>query len=215
MHAHANEAVQRVPLVVYWPGVTDNLPADERRCDALLYNIDLAPTLCELLDLPVPSGWQGTSFAGAVRGEEIPSRPYLVLGHGAHTYQRSVRTRDHLYIRTYHPGAYRLEWEQLYGVTEDPHLTTDLLEAEPELAAQMRTHLAEWWHTYAGRPGALPDPMQSTLQVGPTGYNDPQEYAEHLRATGRAHLADDLLERLATATGAPPVSWHAPQHTVA
>ncbi|MEV6590088.1 hypothetical protein [Streptomyces acidicola] len=103
----------------------------------------------------------------------------------------------------------------MYNVTEDPHLTTDLLEAEPELAAQMRTHLAEWWHTYAGRPGALPDPMQSTLQVGPTGYNDPLEYAEHLRATGRAHLADDLLERLATATGATPVSWHAPQRTVA
>jgi hypothetical protein len=33
---------------------------------------------------------------------------------------------------------------------------------------------------------------------------------EHLRATGRAHLADDLAERLSTATGATPVSWHAP-----
>jgi hypothetical protein len=73
----------------------------------------------------------------------------------------------------------------------------------------MRSHLAEWWHAYAGRPGALPDPMQITLQVGPIYYTEPVTYAEHLRATGRAHLADDLEQTLAAVTGATPVSWHA------
>ncbi|MFF2658460.1 sulfatase [Kitasatospora sp. NPDC058032] len=207
-HGLANEPTHRLPLVVYWPGVTDRLPAEARRNDALLYNIDLAPTLCDLLGLPVPAGWQGTSFAPAVRGASIESRPYLVLGHGAHTYQRAVRTRDHLYIRTYHPGAFRAEWEQLFHVTEDPHLTRDLLADEPELAAVMRSHLAEWWHEHAGRPGCLPDPMQATLQTGPTYYNDPARYARHLRDTGREHLAEDLEARLASLN--VPVSWHAP-----
>lgn len=208
-HGHANEPVQRVPLVVYWPGVTDDLPDAARHCDSLLYHIDLAPTLCELLDIPVPTGWQGSSFAGAIRGEEIGSREYLVLGQGAHTYQRAVRTRDHMYIRTYHPGCMKVEWEQLYDVTRDPHLTDNLIDAEPDLAARMRANLADWLHTYAGRPGALPDPMQTTLQVGPTYYTDPVAYAAHLRATDRAHLADDLEQRLGEATGATPVSWHA------
>ncbi|MER7538393.1 sulfatase [Streptomyces sp. NPDC097704] len=207
-HGLANEPTHRLPLVVYWPGVTDDLPADARRNDALLYNIDLAPTLCELLGLDTPAGWQGTSFAAAVRGETVDSREYLVLGHGAHTYQRAVRTRDHLYIRTYHPGAFRAEWEQLFHVTEDPYLTRDLTADEPELAARMRAHLAEWWNEYAGRPGCLPDPMQTTLQTGPTYYNDPVRYARHLRDTGRAPLAEDLEERLATVNF--PVSWHAP-----
>lgn len=210
-HGLANEPTHRLPLVVYWPGVTDSLPDSARHCDSLLYNIDLAPTLCEMLEMPVPGGWQGTSFARAIRGEEIPTRPYLVFGHGAHTYQRAVRTRDHLYVRTYHPGSFRAEWEQLFDVTADPYLTTDLLDSDPELAAQMRSHLAEWWHTYAGRPGALPDPMQATLQVGPTFYNDPVTYMQHLRDTGRAHLAKDLEERLTAAAGAAPVSWHAPE----
>ncbi len=120
-----------------------------------------------------------------------------------------MRTRDHLYIRTYHPGSFRAEWEQLFDVTEDPYLTRDLLDTEPELAARMRSFLAEWWHRYAGRPGCLPDPMQTTLQVGPTHYNDPVRYAQHLRDTGRAHLAEDLEERLAALT--VPVSWHAPE----
>jgi arylsulfatase A-like enzyme len=210
-HGHASEPVNRVPLVVYWPGVTDDLPESARRCGSLLYNIDYAPTLCDMLGIRAASGWQGTSFADAIRGQQIPSREYLVLGQGAHTYQRAVRTRDHMYIRTYHPGAFRVEWEELFDVTNDPHLTRDLLKEQPELAAQMRTHLSEWWHTYAGRPGALPDPMQATLQTGPVYYNDPGRYMEHLRSTGRAHLAEDLKERLAAATGATPVSWHAPE----
>ncbi|MEU0932543.1 MULTISPECIES: sulfatase [unclassified Embleya] len=209
-HGLANEPTHRLPLVFYWPGLTDDLPEEARRNDALLYNIDLAPTLCDLLGLGVPDGWQGESFAAAVRGEIVESREYLVLGHGAHTYQRAVRTRDHLYMRTYHPGAFRAEWEQLFHVTEDPHLTRDLLADEPELAAAMRSRLAEWWHTYAGRPGCLPDPMQATLQTGPQ-YADPAQYARHLRATGRGHLADDLEARLDNLV--VPVSWHAREQT--
>ncbi|MFF8772107.1 sulfatase [Kitasatospora sp. NPDC015120] len=207
-HGMATEPVHRLPLVVYWPGLTDALPQEARRNDALLYNIDLAPTLCDLLGLDTPPGWQGESFAPALRGERIDSREYLVLGHGAMTYQRAVRTRDHLYVRTYHPGSFRAEWEHLFHVTDDPHLTRDLLDDEPELAARMRSHLAEWWNRYAGHPGAQPDPMQSTLQAGPVYYNDPARYADHLRATGRAHLAEDLEARLHSLT--VPVPWHTP-----
>ncbi|GLH96797.1 sulfatase family protein [Phytohabitans aurantiacus] len=209
-HGLASEPIQRVPLVVYWPGLTDRLPEAARRDNSLLYHIDLAPTICDLLDIPVPEGWQGTSFADAIRGEEIASREYLVLGHGAHSYQRAVRTRDHLYIRTFHPGAFRAEWEQCFDVTNDPHLTHDLLPESPELGARMRSLLAEWTWTYTGGPGALPDPMMTTLHIGPTYYNDPARYVAHLRATGREHLADDLEARLRAVPGATRVSWHAP-----
>ena len=44
--------------------------------------------------------------------------------------------------------------------------------------------------------------MQGSLQIGPTLYNDPEGYAQHLRETGRAHLADDLRPRLAPDNGA-------------
>ncbi len=206
-HGLANEPTLRVPLIVYWPGVTDRIPAGERHRRELLYNIDFAPTLCELLGIPVPPGWQGRSFAGAVKGEPIEDRPYLVLGQGAHTYQRAVRTADHLYIRTYHPGSFRAEWEQLFDVNADPFLTVDLLGDRPELAAEMRAHMAEWWNRTAGGPGSPPDPMLTTLQTGPTYYADPSAYMDHLRSTDREHLADDLLERLTVAAGTPSVWW--------
>ena len=196
-------------MVVYWPGITDK--AERKSCDALLYNIDYGPTLCELLDLPTPELWQGESFAAAIRGEEIPSRDYLVLGQGAHTFQRSVRTRDHLYTRTYHPGANRTDLESLFNVTDDPHLEHNIIDKDPDLAARMRSHLLDWWHFYAASPGALPDPMQIAMQHGPTLYTKPAEYANHLRNTGRDDQARMLEESLRPRNGAVPVSWHASQ----
>ena len=90
-HALANEPTHRVPLIVRWPGLTERLEPDRRRCDALLYNLDLACTLCELLDVPVPEGWHGRSFAAAVKGEAVEGRSHLILSHGLHTYQRAVQ----------------------------------------------------------------------------------------------------------------------------
>jgi len=170
----------------------DNMPPNESR-----------------ISLDKPAKWQGTSYAGAIRGQDISSRPYLVWGHGAHTYQRAVRTRDHLYIRTYHPGCFRAEWESLFDVTKDPYLTQNLIDCEPAVADSMRARLAEWWNFYAGTPGALPDPMQGSLQAGPTLYNEPGRYLQHLKDTGRGHLAEDLEARLHPHNGATHVSWHA------
>ena len=56
--------------------------------------------------------------------------------------------------------------------------------------------LGDWWHERAGVPGAFADPMQTTLGVGPTFQFNPADYIEHLRHTGRKHLAVDLEERL-------------------
>ncbi|MFE3454858.1 sulfatase [Nonomuraea sp. NPDC059194] len=208
-HGLANEPTHRVPMIIRWPGLTDGAGGTVRN-DALLYNIDYAPTLCDLLGLPVPAKWQGRSFAPALRGQPIEPRDYLVLGHGAHTFQRAVRDRDHLYIRTYHPGAFRAEWESLFDVTNDPYLTRNLVDERPDLVTLMRSRLMEWWHDYAGRPGCPPDPLQTALQQGPVLYNDPEIYMEHLRSTGRAHLAKDLHARLNPGVGTVATSWEAP-----
>jgi arylsulfatase A-like enzyme len=207
-HGLASEPVNRIPLIVYWPGITDDGQA--RSYEHLLYNIDYAPTVLDMLGgAELPAKWQGTSFAALLRGEELEGREYLVLGQGAHTYQRSVRTARHMYTRTYHPGSFQAEWESLWDLDADPHMTENLVGKDPALLAQLRSHLLEWWHRYAGTPGALPDPMQISLQQGPTLYSDPVEFEAYLRRTGRAEAADNLRERLRVDNGAVPVSWHA------
>lgn len=192
-HGLANEPTHRIPLIVRWPGLTDKLPPEKRRCDALLYHLDLGPSLCDLLGLKTPAGWDGTSWAPALEGKPIPRRDCLFLGHGAHTYQRAVRTADHLYIKTIHPGSFRAEPEQLFNVTADPYLTRDLSGSEPALLNQLRQLLAEWVAKHA--PGGV-DPMGACINEGPTLYSQPVRYAEWLRDSGRPELGDDLIERL-------------------
>ena len=105
-HCMAAAAVNNIPMVIAWPGVT---PANQVS-DDLIYNVDLPPTLAELLGMPIPNGWDGTSLARQVRGEVAPDwRQYAVFDHGLYACQRVVRTQRWQLTRTYHPGTFPLE----------------------------------------------------------------------------------------------------------
>jgi len=196
-HPMANEPSHRVPLVIRWPGVTDGLPTERRHATGLAYHIDICPTLCELLGIAIPPGWEGESLARALRGEEWEGRDWLVLSHGAYTYQRAVRTRDRLYVRTLHPGLWRLDQEQLYAISDDPHMTQDIMTEEPTTAAELASVLEEWRTSHATMSCDLPDPMEAARYEGPRDAFSLPRYLSRLEDTGRSHLAEDLKRRLA------------------
>ncbi len=196
-HPMANEPTHRVPMVVRWPGLTDWLAPEQRHVRSLVYQFDLCPTVCELLGLPVPAGWEAVSFAPAVRGEPFGGRSELVLSHGAYTAQRALRTDRHLYIATLHPGLWPLPRQALFDVEADPHLTEDRLSAEPAVAVDLADRLASWREDHLSLPGPRPDPMEQGRYEGPADAFSLERYLGRLRATGRAHLAADLERRLA------------------
>ncbi len=77
-----------------------------RVSDALVSQIDLFPTLCELAGIAAPGHLQGRSLLPLVRGEarEVNDEIYAELTyHAAYDPQRAVRTRRHKYIRRYGP----------------------------------------------------------------------------------------------------------------
>lgn len=196
-HPMANEASHHVPMVLRWPGVTTRLAEERRHVGGLVHHIDLCPTICELLGIAVPAGWDGRSFAPGVRGEDFAGRDHLVLSHGSYTYQRAVRTREHLYVRTLHPGCWRLEHEQLYAIERDPHMATDLIGSDAETARHLAGLLEQWRQDNLTLTGSSPDPMEARRYEGPADAFSVPRYLKRLRRTGRAHLADDLEDRLA------------------
>jgi len=196
-HPMANEASHHVPMVIRWPTVTTGLTDEQRHVGGLVYHIDLCPTICELLDIPVPPGWDGSSFAPGVRGEGFSGRDHLVLSHGAYTYQRAVRTPEHLYVKTLHPGFWRLEREQLYSIESDPQMTNDLMGSDPGRASHLSGLLDAWREANLSLSGPNPDPMEARRYEGPADAFSLPRYLDRLRGTGRAHLARDLEERLA------------------
>lgn len=195
-HAYAHPATTRVPMIINWPGVTDQLPTDQREHNGLFYQLDFGPTLCDLLGLPIPEGWHGRSFAPALRGETFEGRDHLVLTQGVHTFQRAVRQGDMLYIRTLHPGSYNANPEILYDLAVDPNMTNDLMPTESGRAVPLKAALSDWWYEHAGQPYSETDKLQENVNRGPVLYTDPELYIQRLENTGRGHLAQGYRTRL-------------------
>jgi arylsulfatase A-like enzyme len=195
-HPMANEASHHVPMVVRWPGVTDRLESQQRKVPALVYQFDICPTLCEMLGLEVPPGWEAESFAPAIRGEPFHGRSQLVFSHGAYTYQRALRTHEHLYIRTLHPGLWRLEHEQLYEIAVDPHMQRDLAVERTDEVRRFGEILEEWRQSHLTMAGEEADPMEARRYEGPSDAYHLPSYLRRLESTGRSHLAQDLVRCL-------------------
>lgn len=189
-HYTASEPVMRRPLIIRPPGMT--APST---CDELIYLLDLAPTVCDVLGLPTPAGWDGASFARALRGEQFSGREYLVLGQGIATIQRAVRTRDHLFVRTLHPGLYPIdEPHWLFDMNQDPHTTTNIASEHLDIVQQCEGLMTAWRDEQMQKHGPHPDPMETLARSHAA--HDAGPFSEHLRSTGRGDRAEDLARRL-------------------
>ncbi|MHC5058417.1 MAG: sulfatase [Planctomycetota bacterium] len=98
------EPLLRRPLIIKWPGA-GRAPASGT-CDEMVYLLDLAPTVCEMLGLPLPDLWDGRSFAPALKGEPFSGYDHVVCENGLGAMQRIVRSREWAYVRTYNPGQH-------------------------------------------------------------------------------------------------------------
>jgi choline-sulfatase len=161
-HVCADECIHRVPLIVRWPGVT---PANHRDA-SFLYNVDYAPTICDLLgSTEIPAGWDGSSFRANVEGRQGLDRDYLVWDTGLYSVQRAVRTRQHLYLRTYDPYEFNcFEPVELYDMCVDPYQACNVANQFPEVVAACERKMAEWVEEQHAKGDAIPDPIAEVLR---------------------------------------------------
>ena len=105
-----------VPLILSGPGI----PTD-RRSDALVYNHDLLPTICNLIDVPIPAGVDGKSLVQLFGGSKTRVRDSIFTAY--RNVQRAVRDDRWKLIR--YP---RIGKTQLFDLDSDPYETADLAE---------------------------------------------------------------------------------------
>nr|MBI1228856.1 sulfatase-like hydrolase/transferase [Cytophagales bacterium] len=102
----------RTPLIICGPKVTAG------RTKSLVSSIDLAPTVLELADLPLPESFQGISFVPVFDKHGAVVREVAFAERNWHRYsahERMVRIGDWLYIRNNFPFTRNLSGES------DPH----------------------------------------------------------------------------------------------
>lgn len=104
----------RVPALVRYPGM-----AKPRRFENLACNVDIMPTVLDLVGMPIPGNIDGRSWLPRMRGERVADPEYQV------TYVNGVANGNRFPVRTIQDGRYSL----IYQIWSDGErrLTVDSL----------------------------------------------------------------------------------------
>lgn len=191
-HGTADVPTCHIPFIMKWPGGQKGLQEQ-----SFHYNLDLLPTMAELLGVDKCDNWDGESYAKAIT-EGIPvGRESLVLSQMAHVCQRSARFGDWLYMRTYHDGFHLFDKEMLFRISDDPHEQHDVKEQYPEVCAQGAKIILDWHDEQMSKSDTQIDPLWTVLAEGGPFHtlNALDDYLLRLENTGRSEGARKLREK--------------------
>lgn len=151
---HASTMVQsrhydehlHIPLLFYCPR---EIPRG-KAVDLLASQIDIAPTILDIMGWEAPEDMQGRSLVPAMMGEPMEEVPvfsesieggYQSKPEMHDTWMRSLRTNDWKLIAKESPELTHFE---LYDLVKDPNERVNRFDAEPEMAGRMYAQLQEW-----------------------------------------------------------------------
>ena len=166
----------RTPLILRLPSAY----AAGMRRDEVVSNVDVMPSILELLDLPRSPALEGTSFVALLRSEvEAPRPPAFSEGtkpHDAKT--ESLAWTNARKCRAVRDGKWKLIERPLHGTLElydleaDPGETTNLFEREKDAPwlAELRQRLGDWGSAVPSRTGAHDTSAETLRELEALGY---------------------------------------------
>ena len=143
---YGHEESLRIPLIIHDP----RLPEQTRgkRSSAMTLNIDLHPTVLDLVNLKPPGSVQGRSLLPLLRGGGTENRSLWFFEHhfpnnGWIPSSEGIRTERWKYIHYTDNAA---PFEELYDLKSDPFETHNLA-GQPANAARQKV-LTRYWKTW-------------------------------------------------------------------
>ena len=166
----------RMPFVIKNPEIIEAGTTS----DAMIMNVDFAPTLLDMAGIEVPSEMQGKSFKGVFEGKEMNQRKSVYY----HYYEWPIwhKVQPHYGIKT---DRYKLmhfyysmdEWE-LYDLKTDPNEMNNIYaQASPELIESLKKELQKLREEYKD-DGSIEEMKKMTDTVIRRVYNEPKIYKE-------------------------------------
>ncbi|MFP4379560.1 MAG: sulfatase [Candidatus Sumerlaeia bacterium] len=152
-----------IALMMRWPGHI----ASGQKCDWLLSNVDLLPTILDFAGIDKPDNLDGISFAGFEKGGDSPRKIHFAFQQ-AHTTGKEIRcarTESHKFLRNfehwvcptgpvnlatihdkYYHKKYSVPKVQLYDMEKDPHEWNDVADdpAYADVREQLDATLWAW-----------------------------------------------------------------------
>ena len=137
----AYEGGVRVPLIMFWPGVTKAGTLEPTPA----ISIDIYPTVLEMTGIkPLQSLIDGNSLASLLKSGAKPDRDTIFWHYphyhpGGATPYSAIRSGDYRLVHFYEDGH-----DEMYNVATDVSETKDLAVTEPDRAKALRTRLDAW-----------------------------------------------------------------------
>jgi len=157
---HFYEESAKVPFLIRWPSQLEGGNA----IDALIQNIDVAPTILEAAGLQTPAHMQGSSLVPLLARNEIPWRDkifyeyYWEMDFPQTPTMFGVRTDRYKYIR-YH-GIW--DTNEFYDLQNDPNEMQNLIDA-PEHQERIETFAADIYN-WLEETGGMNIPLKNVVR---------------------------------------------------
>jgi choline-sulfatase len=141
------DEVTRIPLVISWPAKLKTGAV----VSALAQNVDIMPTILDVLDVPRDKRVQGVSLCGLMRGETKEAREFAYAEEFAWGYQahvesvtgkmRMLRTPKWKLIQNFNLDRPTLE---LYDLEADPGEASNVAESNRDVTERLNGKVTEW-----------------------------------------------------------------------
>lgn len=178
---HVYEGALRVPLLLKLPG-SRRAGLPERSAE-LVSLLDVAPTVLDVVGLPIPDHYRGRSLLEA--GSDEDGRKLLVRSAGPQV--RALRTRDRVLIHIIDSKTRKVVGREYYDLASDPRQRSDQpLDATGKMLGSL---LTEWRHREAEYRAEFPAQRHertemSELLAGRTPGEEARRQREALEALG-------------------------------
>jgi arylsulfatase A-like enzyme len=174
----------RTPLVIAAPG----MPRAGRAIEELTQNIDIGPTLLDMVGVERPPGWSGRSLKAALAGTETaPAAPRAAFSEGAWTFWIGSVTEENRKFILVTPQE-----RMLFDLGKDPAEKTNLALSDPDgvrsLYHVLVKHLggpASWIGSGGEKPPSYETWMKQVM--GHYGLGEQSDVVKELKALGYLH----------------------------
>jgi arylsulfatase A-like enzyme len=130
-----------VPLIVRWP---DRIDAGTE-VEKLLTHVNLAPTILEAADAPIPEAMEGESALDLLtEGSDRTLHEFLVTQECTWQMKWGLRTDRWKYIKARQEDLYGTPMAELYDLDADPGEFDNIAAKRPDVASQLDTKLEAW-----------------------------------------------------------------------
>lgn len=147
----------RVPLIVYDPRIRQH-----QEVEMMALNVDIAATIAELGQVPLPQGWQGKSLCPLLKKTAPNFQRDTILIEHLWEFENippseGVRTQDWKYFRYVNDKA----WEELYDLKSDPNEEFNLAKKPQyqvvlsQLRRSLENCIQKYRDPYSGIPHGL------------------------------------------------------------